>query len=168
MEFRSITSLVTVNYFSGLITFDPLERQDSDVVIKALNANFRKIGPPERIISDNGPCFKSDKFNSFCKDLEIQPDTSSPHYHQSNGRAERAIQTIKKILKKCKNEVEVTLALLAYHDTPVSDNLPSPAELFFNRSNSHRIMPPHPPSIMSDLQQLLDKRSQHLKLTTTP
>ncbi len=169
MEFRGVTSLVTVDYFSELITFDPLERQDSDAVIKALNTIFRKIGPPERIISDNGPCFKSEKFNNFCKELEIQHDTSSPHHHQSNGRAERAIQTIKKILKKCKSETEITLALLAYHDTPVSDTLPSPAELFFNRSNSHRIVPPHPPSVMTDLQsaQLSDKRSQHLKPTTT-
>ena len=34
---------------------------------------------------------------------------------------EQAIQTVKQVLKKCKTEVEVTLALLAYHDTPVSN-----------------------------------------------
>ena len=97
-----------------------------------MNSNFRKFGLPERIISDNGPCFRSDKFQRFCDQLEIGHITSSPHYHQSNGRAERAVETIEQILRKSASDIEITKAVTTYLDTPVSGTLTSPAELFLN------------------------------------
>ena len=101
--------------------------------MKILNNIFRRFGLPEKIISDNGPCFSSDSFQTFCEQLDIGHITSSPHYHQSNGRAERAAATVKKILKKSKSDADITKSIAAYLDTPVSDALPSPAELFHNR-----------------------------------
>ena len=90
---------------------------------------------------------------------------SSPYYHQSNGRVERAIQTVRKIFKKSKSDVEVTKALLAYHDTPISNELPSPAELFLNRRINTRLVHFHQPSTLSDEQKqcLQNKRALHLK-----
>ena len=122
----------------------------------------------EKVISDNGPCFKSEKFQSFCSQFEIHHTPSSPHYHQSNGRAERAIQTIRKILKKSKTNTEITLALLAYHDTPISANLLSPADLFFNRRINTRLGRLHSSSNITEQKiNLADKRAAHLKSPRT-
>lgn len=165
MEFKGQHALVCVDYYSGYLFYDTVMAQTSRDVINTLNVNFRKFWPAERIISDNGPCFKAEEFRKFCEKLEIKHTTSSPHYHESNGRAERAIQTIKQMLKKCKGELELTLALLAYHDTPISDTLPSPSELVFNRRTSTRLNPIPQSSALSDTQKALlaEKRAAHLK-----
>lgn len=168
MDFKGQHALVCVDYYSGYLFYDIVAAQTSKEIIKTLNVNFRKFWPAERIISDNGPCFKAEEFREFCKGLEIKHTTSSPHYHESNGRAERAIQTVKQMLRKCKNESEITLALLAYHDTPINDSLPSPSELMFNRRISTRLNPIPQPSTLSDTQKahLAEKRASHLKPTT--
>ena len=165
MEFKGKTALVSVDYYSGCLTFDFIQAGTSEEVVKVLDNNFRKLGLAERVISDNGPCFKSEKFKTFCTALEIKHTTSSPHYHEANGRAERSIQTIKQILRKCSNEVETTMAVLAYLDTPVSSDLPSPAELFFNRRINTRLGLMYQPTVLTDTQKtkLSGQRSAHIK-----
>ena len=106
---------------SGFLTYDTLSSETTEAVTKALNNIFRKFGLPERIISDNGPCFKSETFRSFCDQLDIGHVTSSPYHHQSDGRAERAIATVEQILKKSANDIDITKALITYLDAPISD-----------------------------------------------
>ena len=55
--------------------------------------------------------------------------TSSPHYPQSNGEAERAVQTVKNLLKK---EDDPYLALLSYRSTPLKCRY-TPSELLMAR-----------------------------------
>ena len=85
VQFQCQRALVTVDYYSGFLTYDTLSRETTEAVTKALNNIFRKFGLPERIISDNGPCFKSEKFRLFCDQLDIGHVTFSPYHHQSNG-----------------------------------------------------------------------------------
>ena len=163
MEFTGQSALISVNYFSGYLTIDYIQDETSATVITSLDNNFRKFGLAERIISD-GPCFKSEKFRKFCNTLEIEHTTSSPHYHDGNGRAERAIQTVKQIMKKTKTAVEMTMTILAYHNTTCSSDLPSPAELFFNRIVNTRVGLMYRPTTLSDEQKtrLCEKRAAHL------
>ena len=164
MEFRRQTFLVIIDYYSGYITYSCLPDQTADSVITQLGTHFRNFGLAEQIISDNGPCFSATSFSNFCAKLEIKHLASSPHYHESNGRAERAIYTLKQVLKKATDETEAIVALAAYHDTPVSDNLPCPAELFFGRRINTRLSFIHPKPL-PDYQksQLADRRAAHLK-----
>ena len=59
-------------------------------------------------MSDNGPQFDSKEMEQFAKSYCFQHITSSPHYHQSNGLAERMVKTVKSLLRF------VYLALLCY------------------------------------------------------
>ena len=64
----------------------------------------------------------------------IQHTTSSPLYPQSNGLAEKAVQTIKMTLKKCKEAGEDPyLALLDLRNTPRDQNIGSPAQRLMGR-----------------------------------
>ena len=55
--------------------------------------------------------------------------TSSPHYLQSNGKAEKAVQTVKNLLRKAHAEKrDFHLALLNFRNTPTNDNLGSPTQ----------------------------------------
>ena len=160
VDFRGKHALVTVDYFSGFLTYDTLESETTETVTKVLNNIFRKFGLPEKIISDNGPCFRSNNFRRFCDQLDIRHVTSSPYYHQSNGRAERAVATIEQILKKSASDIDITKALTTYLDT-----LPSRAELFHNRRSNTRLSMAMTPAPLTDQQKthLSDKRSAHLK-----
>ena len=160
VDFRGKHALVTVDYFSGFLTYDTLESETTETVTKVLNNIFRKLGLAEKIISDNGPCFRSNHFRRFCDQLDVGHVTSSPYYHQSNGRAERAIATIEQILKKSASDIDITKALTTYLDT-----LPSRAELFHNRRINTRLSMAMTPAPLTDQQKthLSDKCSAHLK-----
>jgi len=66
---------------------------------------------------------------NFPKDWEFKHVTSSPLYAQSNGEAERAVQTAKNLLQK---ESDPAKALLACRSTPLQGGK-SPSELLFGR-----------------------------------
>ena len=61
---------------------------------------FSDFGIPEAIISDNGPCYKSQKFNSFCAKFEINHITGVSYNHQANSITAHMIQTIKQLMVK--------------------------------------------------------------------
>ena len=59
--------------------------------------------------------------------------TTSPNYSQSNGKAERTIQTAKKLyIKAFKEESDPYIALLLYRNAPISGCTFSPAQLLMS------------------------------------
>lgn len=51
-------------------------------------------------MSDNGPPFNSERVEEFCKDRGINLKHSPAYHPQSNGLAERFVQTMKTKIKK--------------------------------------------------------------------
>jgi Transposase and inactivated derivatives len=47
----------------------------------------------ERVLTDNGSCYKSWKFREACRDLGIKHKRTRPYRPQTNGKAERFIRT---------------------------------------------------------------------------
>ena len=69
-------------------------------------------------------------FEKFKKSYGFQHVTSSPHYVQSNGFAERGVQTVKNLLKKAEDPYK---AMLVYRDTIIESIGLSPAQIFLGR-----------------------------------
>ncbi|KAJ8346672.1 hypothetical protein SKAU_G00280730 [Synaphobranchus kaupii] len=90
---------------------------------------FARHGIPETVVTDNGPQFTGGDKKVFAADYGFDHVTSSPRYPQSNGEAERAVQTVKNLLKKAADPYR---ALLAYRATPLSNGY-SPAQLLMGR-----------------------------------
>ena len=60
--------------------------------------------------------------------------TSNPLYPQSNGMAEKSVQTIKILIKKAIHDKrDPYIALLNYQNTPLSDSLGSPSQRLMRR-----------------------------------
>ena len=73
----------------------PDEKADSAVpFFKAAVAYYKSLGiKVERVMTDNGPCYKSFAFRDACTDLGIKHIRTKPYTPKTNGKAERFIQT---------------------------------------------------------------------------
>ena len=81
-------------------------------------------------MSDNGPQFSSTEMDLFSRSYNFTHVTSSPHYPQSNGLAERMVRTVKKLFK---SEEDPYMALMSYRSTPLSWCGLSPSQLLMGR-----------------------------------
>ncbi|XP_062713327.1 uncharacterized protein K02A2.6-like [Aedes albopictus] len=95
---------------------------------------------PETLVSDNGTQFTSSEFQQFCSDSGIDHVTTAPFHPQSNGQAERFVNTFKRALKNIQEgKVGVGEALddflLTYRTTTNRqvDEGKSPSEAMFGR-----------------------------------
>lgn len=133
-EFSNQKFLLLVDYYSKYIEIALLgKKSDAETVIKNMKSIFARHGIPYEIISDNGPPFNSSKMIEFSKNWNFNLVTSSPYCPQSNGMAERAIQTIKKLLKKCQaTNSDPYMALLNLRSAPNNFGY-SPAQVLMSR-----------------------------------
>jgi hypothetical protein len=92
--------MITVDYTTNFFEIDRLETKRSSEVVYKLKAHFARHGLPLTLISDGGPCFSSNEFRIFLGKNEVEHIMSSPMYPRSNGRAENAVKTCKRILKR--------------------------------------------------------------------
>nr|XP_039248050.1 uncharacterized protein K02A2.6-like [Styela clava] len=152
-------------YMNKWIKIALLQDTTSLTVINHLKSVFAKYGIPEVIISDNGPQYASGEFSKFAEEYGFCHITTSPCYAQCNGEAERAVQTIKNLLKRTKDPY---MALLNYRSTALKNGY-SPSELPMGRKlrtklpvYSSKLIPKWPD--MDELQnkELGDKMKQKM------
>ena len=129
-EMNSHHYLCTVDCYSKWVEVDQLENQSSKATVNALKKHFSRYGIPDEVVSDNGPQFGAAEFAEFAKDYEFAHTTTSPHYPQSNGQIERAVQTTKNLMSK---SVDINKALLSYRTTPLDTIYQSPGQLMMGR-----------------------------------
>ena len=126
--------LVVSDYFSNFVEVTRLSSSTSFAVIKAMKEIFARFGIPDELVSDNGPQFASSEFKKFADSWSFRHTTSSPGYPQSNSKAEQAVQTVKRIFRKCKETGQSEyLALLEWRNTPSEGMTYSPAERLLGR-----------------------------------
>ena len=126
--------LITVDYYSNFWELDRLEKTTSTAVIRKLKAHFARYGIPSQLISDNGPQFVSAQFQKFTQDWDIEHLTTSPHNSKANGKAESAVKSAKRLLRKTsKGGEDQYLALLSLRNTPNQGVDSSPVQRLMNR-----------------------------------
>ena len=118
-----------VDYYSRYIDVTYLPSLTSATVVGKLKNCFSHHGVPETVVSDNGAQFSSAEYGTFADRWSFSHVTSSPHYPQSYGAAERAVKTVREILR----QDDIFFALLSYRSTPIPDLGASPAELATGR-----------------------------------
>jgi len=125
--------LVMVDRLSGFPFVKRLRRTSSEEVQKTLRGWFLLWGFPVAIQSDGGPQFRAQHFKNFCWSHDIAQEYTSPYYPQSNGLAEGAVKSCKKLLRKCvKAGEDYEVALHEFRNCPRADGY-SPAQALFGR-----------------------------------
>ncbi|XGW28165.1 hypothetical protein V3C99_008177 [Haemonchus contortus] len=128
--------LIVVDAYSKWPEVIEMSTTTSKATIRQLSRLFAQFGYPETLVSDNGSQFTSTDFTEFCKANGIAHLRSPPYHPQSNGQAERFVDTFKRALEKLKNSETTTEAvqkfLLSYRSTPCTSSPEgrSPAENF--------------------------------------
>ena len=126
--------LLVIDYFSKFPFVELVTTTSAQSTINKLRNIFATEGAPQTLITDNGPPFNSNEFKRFCQEWNLEHHTSSPNYPQSDGQAERAVQTVKQCMARCKQDgQDFKQALLQMRTTPISTDLPSPFEILHGR-----------------------------------
>ena len=150
--------LVVCDYYSNYIEVESLQKCNSSGIIKEFKVLFARYGVPDTLVLDNGPQFASKEFSTFTKTWGFVHITSSPGYLQSNGKAENAVRTVKRLFKRCHESGESEFsALLDWRNTPTEGIGLSPAQRFLGRRCKMLL-----PVTVSKLQPTFytDKKSQ--------
>lgn len=122
--------LVVVDYFSHFIEVAHLTSTTATHVKEKLKSIFSRYGVPVVLFTDNALQFAAEEFANFAREYDFKHVTSSPCYPQGNLEAERAVGTVKSLLKKGEDPYK---ALMAYRATPLAQGA-SPAQLLMGRN----------------------------------
>ena len=128
--------LLICDYFSKfpIVRKIPHGQSTGKTVVGLTKCVLSEHGVPDVIISDNGPHYDCQSYKEFSNQWGFRHITSSPRYPQSNGFIERQVQTVKHTFDKAKKSgKDLPMSMLCLRSTPVDSELPSPAELLYQR-----------------------------------
>ena len=125
------------------------EAAGSHGLIRNLKYMFATSGAPEELSSDGGPEFTAAETQEFLERWGVRHRLSAAYHPSSNGRAEVAVKSMKRLLQGHINpdgtldDNRVVAGLLQYRNTPEPTTGMSPAMILFGRPLRDRI--PIPP-----------------------
>lgn len=132
--------LVVVDAYSKWPEIVKTTSTTTTATIAILRNLFARFGMPTTLVSDNGTQFVSGPFKEFCQRNGIAHITTAPFHPQSNGQAERFVDTLKRSLRKIRTDEskldeDLELFLMTYRSTPNAqlEQQRSPAEEMFGR-----------------------------------
>ena len=132
--------LAYADRYSGWLEVERLSSSTFRNVRSTLLRWFRTYGVPEEISTDGGPPFQAHEYNIFLRSWNIDRRLSSAYYPQSNGRAEAAVKSAKRILSGNIDPITGTLdtnaatkAIMAHRNTPTQDTGIAPSVMLFGR-----------------------------------
>ena len=109
-HFESESYLLVVDYTSRF----PVVCKFSSMTAKHVESHFKLIfseyGSPDNLVSDNGPCYAAEVFTNLMEEYSMNHITSSPHYPQSNGLAEKFVQIVKNLFYEARQRRRYRLA----------------------------------------------------------
>ena len=137
-QYKNYLILCLVDTFSSWVDCKIIPSLSTEAAIVSLKNTFKYIGTPVTLVSDNGTNFSSKEFRDFLREYRIQHILTPPHHHQSNGRAERMVQTMKAFLRKngsgqeCLTEMRQLLIdfCVLFNNSPCSNGMWPNKEMF--------------------------------------
>ena len=177
-EVQSHLYLVCADRLTGWLMIFHLKpgHATSMELISICRTLFHTYGSPEELSSDGGSIFMSHAFQNFLETWGVRHRLSSVAYPQSNGRAELAVKSAKRIIygntdaSGSLDTDKAAQAVLQYRNTPIQGIGLSPAQLLLHR-HLRDFVPaqpclyrPHPEWLKASLRRetLLAKRNAKL------
>ena len=78
-------------------------------------------------MSDDGTNFVSDRFQQFCKKINVEQAVLLAYHHQSNGQVKACIKFIKHAFKKCANSSrDINMSLVTDTHNAIRPRLAEP------------------------------------------
>ena len=134
-HFEGVSYLLIVDYTSRFPVVCKLTLMTGQHIANHFKFICSEYGWPEALVSDNGPCYTSEVFTNLMKEYNVNHITSSPHYLQFNGLAEKYVQLVKNLFYKAKEErKDLFKYLMLYCNTSLSNNLHSPMQILTGSS----------------------------------
>ena len=134
-HYESQPYLLVVDYTSRFPIVRKLKSMSAQNIAEQFQSIFSEYGWPDTLVSDNGPCYTAEMFTNLMKEYAMNHITSSPHYPQSNGLAEKFVQIVKNLFYKAKEEgVDINKYLMIYRNTPLTCTSKSPMQMLQQRS----------------------------------
>ncbi|KAK3882515.1 hypothetical protein Pcinc_013114 [Petrolisthes cinctipes] len=126
--------LVITDYTSNWFEAKKFKSTSASSLVRECRVQFARHGVPLQIVAYSGTQFLSRTFHKFAEEWNFEVVTSSPYHHQSNGKAENAVHTIKKLLSKSEmSNTDPLLAILEWRNTPSEATGTSPTQKLFGR-----------------------------------
>ena len=137
-EYAALKFLVIADRFTGWPEVFRLNGK-AITLVKTCRNLFAQFGVPEELSFDGGPPFDSYEWKQFMIQWDIGRRQSSANYPQSNGRAELAVKSCKRLIKSNidghgnVDTHNMMKALLQYRNTPSAITGMSPAYMLYGR-----------------------------------
>ena len=148
--------LILVDAYSKWLTIEIMQTITAEKIIQKFCTVFTTHGIPHKIVTDNGPTFRSKQFKTFIMHNSIKHIFSAPYHPSSNSLAERAVQTVKKRLRQMQGSesiyprqtVKILIQIQDYTTRNHWTGIP-PCELLMYRKIRSRLDLVHPDTIVS-------------------
>ena len=130
--FRKQDFLVLIDYFLKFLIVCKLPNSTSNTVIKELGLIFMEFGKTFHTSLRQRTMLCVPGISVFHEGLEHQIHNIESIHYQSNGLTESMVKTLKNLIEKSLQLNKPCFFFLQeHHITPISENIPSPAEILF-------------------------------------
>ena len=157
--------LLVVDYTSRFHIVREVKSMSAQHIAEHFRLIFSEYGWPDTLVSDNGLCYVAETFTNLMKEYAVNHITSSPHYPQSNGLAEKFIQIVKNLFHKAKDEgTDIHKCLMVYCNTPLASTSKLPRQMLQQRSTRSQLPVSNAArrQLGIAVEELSSKKNQHL------
>lgn len=167
--------VVMVDRFTKLTRVVPVDREDAETVASAfLDTWVASYGPPDTLLTDNGPQLTSTHFRAVCSMIGIKHLTSTTYHPQTQGQVERYNRTIVAQLRTYIEDHQdrwdelVSVLTVAYNSRPQQSTGVAPLEFVVpERVRSYALdqltSSPYSKKFTGSAKQMREARRAHLR-----
>lgn len=89
---------VLIDAFTKFVILHHTHHIDTASSIEAVAKSVSLFGPPTRLIADQGRCFASQEFRTYCDSIKVKLHLIATGSSRANGQVERVMSTLKNML----------------------------------------------------------------------